>query len=51
VIKKLEPLQLGDVEASAADATALETWVGFRPATQLAVGVVCFDSCYRRYAV
>jgi UDP-glucuronate 4-epimerase len=38
-IQDLQPMQLGDVEATAADTRALEAWVGFRPSTPLAVGV------------
>jgi UDP-glucuronate 4-epimerase len=46
-IKQFEPLQPGDVEATAADTTALEAWVGFRPATPLAEGVERFAAWYR----
>jgi UDP-glucuronate 4-epimerase len=45
-IKHFEPLQPGDVEATAADTTALETWVGFRPDTPLAEGVERFAAWY-----
>ena len=41
-IKILEPMQPGDVEATAADTTALEAWVGFRPQTPLAQGLERF---------
>jgi UDP-glucuronate 4-epimerase len=41
-IRQLEPMQPGDVEATAADTRALEAWVGFRPTTPLAVGVERF---------
>jgi UDP-glucuronate 4-epimerase len=38
-ILQLEPMQPGDVEATAADTSALEAWVGFRPSTPLRQGV------------
>ena len=38
------------MEATAADTTALEAWVGFRPATLLAEGVERFAAWYRTYA-
>jgi UDP-glucuronate 4-epimerase len=38
-IQDLQPMQPGDVEATAADTALLEAWVGFRPSTPLAVGV------------
>ena len=49
-VKQFEPLQPGDVEATAADTRALEAWVGFRPATPLAEGVERFAAWYRTYA-
>jgi UDP-glucuronate 4-epimerase len=44
-----QELQPGDVEATAADTTALEAWVGFRPATPLAEGVERFATWYCTY--
>jgi UDP-glucuronate 4-epimerase len=38
-IRELYPLQPGDVVATAADNTALEAWVGFRPQTSLVQGL------------
>ena len=38
-VHQFEPMQPGDVEATAADASALESWVGFRPATPMVQGV------------
>jgi UDP-glucuronate 4-epimerase len=38
-IKVFEPMQPGDVEATAADTTALEAWVDFRPQTPLDQGL------------
>jgi UDP-glucuronate 4-epimerase len=49
-IRQLEPMQPGDVEATAADTTALEAWVGFRPSTPLAEGVARFAAWYREFA-
>jgi UDP-glucuronate 4-epimerase len=49
-ILQLEPMQRGDVEATAADTSALEAWVGFRPATPLRQGVERFAAWYRQYA-
>lgn len=50
-IQRLEPLQPGDVEATAADTSALEAWIGFRPSTPLALGVQRFAHWYREHAV
>jgi UDP-glucuronate 4-epimerase len=46
-IRQLEPMQPGDVVATAADTSALEAWVDFRPATPLAEGVGRFAAWYR----
>ncbi|KEF41079.1 MAG: capsular biosynthesis protein CpsI [Cyanobium sp. CACIAM 14] len=48
-IRDLQPMQPGDVPATAADTTALEAWVGFRPSTPIEVGVERFASWYREY--
>jgi len=45
-IRQLEPMQPGDLVATAADTSALEAWVGFRPATPLAEGVGRFAKWY-----
>ncbi|MCU0805243.1 MAG: NAD-dependent epimerase [Burkholderiales bacterium] len=45
----LQPMQPGDVVATAADTTALERAVGFRPSTPLAVGVQRFVDWYREF--
>jgi UDP-glucuronate 4-epimerase len=45
-VKELLPLQPGDVEATAADTTLLEAWVGFRPSTPLEEGVERFAAWY-----
>ncbi len=46
---ELLPLQPGDVVATAADIAALESAVGFRPATPIAEGVRRFVAWYRSY--
>jgi len=48
-IRDLQPIQPGDVPATAADTSALEAWVGFRPATPLREGVGRFAAWYRDY--
>ena len=48
-IQQFEPMQPGDVEATAADTTALETWVGFRPHTPMVDGVAAFADWYRQF--
>jgi UDP-glucuronate 4-epimerase len=46
---ELLPLQPGDVVATAADTTALEQAVGFRPATPIETGVRRFVEWFRSY--
>ena len=48
-IQHLEPMQPGDVEATAADTAALEAWVGFRPSTPMVEGVAIFADWYRQF--
>jgi UDP-glucuronate 4-epimerase len=48
-IKQFEPMQPGDVTATAADTTALDKWVGFKPATPIERGVEAFARWYRNY--
>ncbi|WP_413747051.1 NAD-dependent epimerase [Synechococcus sp. MIT S9507] len=45
-IKDFQPMQPGDVVATAADTQALEEWVGFRPRTPIEDGVERFASWY-----
>jgi UDP-glucuronate 4-epimerase len=45
----LQPMQPGDVVATAADISALEAAVGFRPSTPLAEGVRRFVAWYRGF--
>jgi UDP-glucuronate 4-epimerase len=47
--KTFLPMQPGDVPATAADTSALEAWIGFRPNTSVTVGVARFVSWYRDY--
>ena len=44
-----QPMQPGDVPATAADVDALDGWVGFRPDTPIDVGVGRFIAWYRAY--
>jgi UDP-glucuronate 4-epimerase len=46
-VQQLEPMQPGDVTATAADTSALEEWVGFAPHTPLEEGVGRFAAWYR----
>ena len=47
--RELKPMQAGDVEATAADCSRLQDWIGIRPATDLAAGVGRFAEWYRAY--
>ena len=48
-IKQFEPMQPGDVVATAADTSALESWVGFRPSTPLEEGLERFAAWVKTY--
>ena len=48
-IKDLLPMQPGDVPATAADTTALESWVDFKPNTPVQMGVERFVAWYRQF--
>ena len=48
-VKDFQPIQPGDVVATAADTTALEEWVGFSPTTPIEFGVKQFVEWYRQY--
>jgi len=50
-IQDLQPMQPGDVVATAADTSALEAWVGFRPSTSIEQGVEAFARWYREQYV
>jgi len=47
--KQFLPLQPGDVLATAADTSALEAWIGFRPNTPVQEGVSRFVAWYRGF--
>jgi nucleoside-diphosphate-sugar epimerase len=48
-VKKLLPMQPGDVEATAADVSDLEALVGAHPATPLEEGIRRFVAWYQSY--
>ena len=48
-IKDFQSMQPGDVVATAADTSALEAWVGFRPSTPIEDGVEWFAKWYRSF--
>ena len=48
-IQDLQPMQPGDVVATAADTSLLEAWVGFKPSTPIEVGVERFASWYQQF--
>ena len=48
-IKQMLPIQPGDVPATAADTSALEEWVGYKPKTSVKDGVNSFVSWYREF--
>ena len=43
------PMQPGDVPATSADTTALESWIGFKPNTPIEVGMRNFVAWYREF--
>ncbi len=47
--KEFLPMQAGDVKATYADTSALESWVGFKPNTSLKQGVKKFSEWYKSY--
>jgi UDP-glucuronate 4-epimerase len=48
-VKEFLPLQPGDVPNTAADTTALEKWINFKPNTPVQHGVTQFVNWYREY--
>ena len=48
-IKKMKPMQPGDVEATFADISRLKNWVNFSPKTSLTEGIMKFASWYKEY--
>ena len=47
--RELKPMQPGDVEATAADCSRLQAWIGIKPATDLGRGIGRFAHWYRSY--
>ena len=47
--KQFLPMQPGDVPATAADTSALEAWIGFKPNTPVGEGVARFVAWYREF--
>jgi UDP-glucuronate 4-epimerase len=47
--KQFLPMQAGDVPATAADTSALEAWIGFKPNTPVREGVARFVAWYRGF--
>ena len=47
--KEILPMQPVDVPATAADTSALEAWVGFKPNTPVREGVARFVAWYRQF--
>ena len=48
-VKDFQPMQPGDLVATAADTHALEDWVGFKPSTPVERGVYHFANWYRDF--
>ena len=48
-IKDFQPMQPGDVVATAADTEALEQWIGFKPVTSIEKGIDQFISWFQAY--
>ncbi len=48
-IKKMKPMQLGDVKSTFADIDKLRNWVNFNPKTSLNEGISKFASWYKEY--
>ena len=48
-VKDFQPMQPGDVVATAADTSALENWVGFKPSTSIVFGIEKFAEWFIRF--
>ena len=48
-VKDFQPMQPGDVVSTAADTSALENWIGFKPATSIVTGVEKFAEWFIRF--
>ncbi len=49
VIKKMRPMQPGDIKETFADINKLKDWVNFSPNTSLNTGILKFASWYKEY--
>ena len=48
-IKDFQPMQPGDVVATAADTSSLEDWIKFKPSMAIEAGVEKFSDWYKKY--
>ncbi|MDC0457940.1 NAD-dependent epimerase/dehydratase family protein [Alphaproteobacteria bacterium] len=48
-IKNLLPMQLGDVKSTSSDNLAIQKWVGYKPNTDINVGIKKFVTWYRNF--
>ena len=48
-IKDFQPMQPGDVVATAADTSSLEDWIKFKPSMSIEAGVEKFSDWYKKY--
>ena len=48
-IKKMLPMQLGDVEETFADIQSFNTWTDYKPSTSIEIGIKNFISWYTNY--
>ena len=48
-IKDFQPIQKGDVIATAADTSALEQWIGFKPKIDINIGIKKFATWYQSF--
>ena len=47
--KNYLPMQLGDVKITEADTSSLESWIGFKPSTNINDGIKKFVEWYKNY--
>ena len=48
-VKKMKPMQPGDIEVTCADINKLKNWINFRPKTSLKSGILKFAHWYKEY--
>ena len=48
-VKNFLPIQLGDVEATAANTDLLEAWIDFKPSTSIEIGIKNFSKWFLSY--